>query len=154
MIDINLTGVWNTVRTTLPDLKARGRGSVILTSSTAGIKGFPAMPHYTAAKHGVVGLMKSLAAEFGPFGIRVNTIHPTSVDTPMIHNDTMYHMFRPDLENPGRDDFGEVFRTLHELPQPWIEPVDIANMALFLASDEARYITGSQMRVDLGYGEK
>jgi (+)-trans-carveol dehydrogenase len=154
MIDVNLTGVWNTVRATLPGLKARGRGSVILTSSTAGIKGFPAMPHYSAAKHGVVGLMKSLVAEFGPYGIRVNTIHPTAVNTPMIHNDAMYGMFRPDLDKPGRDDFAEVIRSLHELPEPWVEPADIAEMALFLASDASRYVTGSQLRVDLGYSEK
>jgi (+)-trans-carveol dehydrogenase len=154
MIDVNLTGVWNTVRSTLPGLKARGRGSVILTSSTAGIKGFPAMPHYSAAKHGVVGLMKSLAAEFGPFGIRVNTIHPTAVNTPMIHNDAMYHMFRPDLDKPDRHDFAQVFQSLHELPEPWAEPADIAEMALFLASDASRYVTGTQLRVDLGYSEK
>ena len=154
MIDTNLTGVWNACQAVLPGMKERQSGSMILTSSTAGVKGFPTLAHYTAAKHGVVGLMKALAGEFGQFNIRVNTVHPTSVDTDMIQNDAMYGLFRPDLENPGRDDFGEVFQSLHLLPQRWVEPRDISNMVLFLASDEARYVTGMQMRVDLGYCEK
>ena len=155
MIDVNLTGVWNTVQATLPAMKQRGAGgSIILISSTAGIRGFPTLAHYTAAKHGVVGLMKALAAEFGADQIRVNSVHPTSVDTDMIQNDAMYHLFRPDLEQPTRDDFGEVLRTTHLLPQRWVEPRDISNMVLFLASEEARYVTGMQMRVDLGYCEK
>jgi (+)-trans-carveol dehydrogenase len=154
MIDTNLTGVWNACQAVLPGMKERQSGSMILTSSTAGIKGFPTLAHYTAAKHGVVGLMKALAGEFGQFNIRVNTVHPTSVDTDMIHNDAMYHLFRPDLENPGRDDFGQVFESLHLLPHKWVEPRDISNMVLFLASEEARYVTGMQMRVDLGYCEK
>jgi (+)-trans-carveol dehydrogenase len=154
MIDTNLTGVWNACQAVLPGMKERGSGSMILTSSTAGVKGFPTLAHYTAAKHGVVGLMKALAGEFGQFNIRVNTVHPTSVDTDMIQNDAMYGLFRPDLENPGRDDFGEVFQSLHLLPQRWVEPRDISNMVLFLASEEARYVTGMQMRVDLGYCEK
>ncbi|MEU6643623.1 mycofactocin-coupled SDR family oxidoreductase [Saccharomonospora sp. NPDC046836] len=155
MIDVNLTGVWNTVRAIVPRMKERGQGgSIVMTSSTAGIKGFPTLAHYTAAKHGVVGLMKAWAVEFGPDRIRVNTVHPTSVDTPMIANETMYRLFRPDLDNPGKDDFGEVFKALHTLPERWVQPRDISNMVLFLASEESRYVTGMQMRVDLGYCEK
>jgi (+)-trans-carveol dehydrogenase len=154
MIDTNLTGVWNACQAVLPGMKERRRGSLVLTSSTAGIKGFPTLAHYTAAKHGVVGLMKALAVEFGPFNIRVNTVHPTSVDTDMIQNDAMYRLFRPDLDSPGRDDFGQVFESLHLLPKRWVEPRDIADTVLFLASDEARCVTGMQMRVDLGYCEK
>jgi (+)-trans-carveol dehydrogenase len=155
MIDTNLTGVWNACQAVLPGMKERGAGgSLVLTSSTAGIKGFPTLAHYTAAKHGVVGLMKALAGEFGAYGIRVNTVHPTSVDTDMIQNDAIYHLFRPDLENPGKDDFGEVFKSLHLLPQKWVDPRDISNAVLFLASDEGRYITGQQLKVDLGYCEK
>ncbi len=155
MIDVNLTGVFNTCRAVLPALKERGTGgSLILISSTAGIKGFPTLAHYTAAKHGVVGLMKAFAGEFGAFGIRVNSIHPSSVDTEMIQNDVMYNLFRPDVENPGRDDFGELFQSLHLLPERWAQPRDISNMVLFLASEESRCITGMQMRVDLGYCEK
>lgn len=154
MIDTNLTGVWNACQAVLPGMKERASGSMILTASTAAIKGFPTLAHYTAAKHGVVGLMKALAGEFGAFNIRVNTVHPTSVDTPMIQNDTMWKLFRPDLENPGQDDFGEVFKSLHILPQRWVDARDIANAVLFLASDEARYITGQQLKVDLGWCEK
>jgi (+)-trans-carveol dehydrogenase len=154
MIDTNLTGVWNACQAVLPGMKERGTGSLILTSSTAGIKGFPTLAHYTAAKHGVVGLMKAIAGEFGAFNIRVNTVHPTSVDTPMIQNQTMWNLFRPDLENPGQDDFGEIFQSLHMLPQKWVEPRDISNAVLFLASDEARYITGQQLKIDLGWCEK
>jgi (+)-trans-carveol dehydrogenase len=154
MIDTNLTGVWNAAQAVLPGMKERAGGSLILTSSTAGIKGFPTLAHYTAAKHGVVGLMKAIAGEFGAFNIRVNTVHPTSVDTPMIQNQTMWNLFRPDLENPGQDDFGEIFQSLHILPQKWVEPRDIANAVLFLASDEARYITGQQLKIDLGWCEK
>lgn len=154
MLDVNLTGVWNTVRAVLPGMLERGQGgSIVLTSSTAGIRGFPAMSHYTAAKHGVVGLMKTLAAEVGRANIRVNTVHPTSVNTPMIHNETMYRMLRPDLDAPEADDVALAFTPQHELPFPWVEAEDVANMVLFLASDEARYVTGSQMRVDLGFCE-
>lgn len=155
MIDVNLTGVWNTCRAVLPGMKARGHGgSLVLISSTAGIKGFPGLVHYTAAKHGVVGIMKGLAAEFGQYGIRVNSIHPSSVRTPMIANETMYNLFRPDLDEPGLDDFGELFQSFHLLPEKWAEPEDIANTVLFLASDESRCVTGMQMRVDLCYCEK
>jgi (+)-trans-carveol dehydrogenase len=155
MIDINLTGVWNTCQAVLPGMKKRGAGgSLILTSSTAGIKGFPTLAHYTAAKHGVVGLMKALAGEFGQYNIRVNTVHPSSVDTDMIQNSAMYNLFRPDVENPGREDFGELFKSLHQLPFEWAEPRDISNAVLFLASDEARFVTGQQLKVDLGYCEK
>ncbi|TCK22038.1 mycofactocin-coupled SDR family oxidoreductase [Pseudonocardia endophytica] len=154
MIDTNLTGVWNACQAVLPGMKERNGGSMILTSSTAGIKGFPTLAHYTAAKHGVVGVMKALAAEFGQYNIRVNTVHPTSVDTDMIQNSAMYNLFRPDIDNPGRNDFGELFQSMHELPVMWTEPRDISNAVLFLASDESRYITAQQLKVDLGYCEK
>ena len=112
------------------------------------------MAHYTAAKHGVVGLMKALAGEVGPHRIRVNTIHPSAVDTKMIMNDTMYKLFLPHLENPGREEYGEIFETLHLLPERWVQPRDISNAVLFLASDEAQYITATQLKIDLGFCEK
>ncbi|QTJ70246.1 mycofactocin-coupled SDR family oxidoreductase (plasmid) [Rhodococcus sp. ZPP] len=155
VIDTNLTGVWNIVRAAAPGMVERGAGgSMILISSTAGIKGLPMLGHYTAAKHGVVGLMKSLAQELGPHRIRVNTIHPSSVNTPLVQNDVMYKLFRPDLENPGASDFGELFQTLHLLPEQWVEPRDISNAVVFLASEEGQYITGTQLKVDLGFTEK
>jgi (+)-trans-carveol dehydrogenase len=152
MIDINLTGVWRTCKASIPHL---GSGaSIVITSSTAGIKGFPGFSHYVSAKHGVVGLMRTLAHELGPQGIRVNSVHPTGVDTDMIQNDTMYKMFVPDKENPTREDAAPVFQSLNILPVPWVEVRDISNAVLFLASDEARYITGVSLPIDAGATQK
>ncbi|UNX54218.1 mycofactocin-coupled SDR family oxidoreductase [Georgenia sp. TF02-10] len=151
MLDVNLTGVWHTVKAAVPHLKAGGNGgSIILTSSTAGIKGYENLSHYVAAKHGVVGLMKSLTLELSRESIRVNTIHPTSVDTDMIQNEAFYQLFRPDLDNPGKEDLREVMLGMNALPVPWVEAIDISNALLFLASDEARYITGMELKVDAG----
>ncbi|TSD95060.1 NAD(P)-dependent oxidoreductase [Skermania sp. ID1734] len=150
MLDVNLTGVWQTCKAAAPHLIARGSGSMILTSSIAGLRGLVGVAHYTAAKHGVVGLMRSLAKELAPHNVRVNSIHPTNVDTPMIQNDMVRKAFRPDLENPTRAEFAEAAMTMNMLPIPWIEAVDVANAALFLASDEARYITGLTLPVDAG----
>ncbi|MFI5714290.1 mycofactocin-coupled SDR family oxidoreductase [Nocardia sp. NPDC051750] len=150
MLDVNLTGVWQTCKATAPHLIARGSGSMVLTSSIAGLRGLVGVAHYTAAKHGVVGLMRSLAQELAPHGIRVNSVHPTNVDTPMIQNDMVRRSFRPDREHPTREEFAEAARTMNMLAIPWVEPVDIANAALFLASDEARYITAVTLPVDAG----
>ncbi|WP_063131116.1 mycofactocin-coupled SDR family oxidoreductase [Nocardia fusca] len=150
MLDVNLTGVWQTCKATAPHLIARGGGSMILTSSIAGLRGLVGVAHYTAAKHGVVGLMRSLAQELAPHGIRVNSVHPTNVDTPMIQNDMVRRSFRPDRENPTREEFAEAARAMNMLPIPWVEPVDIANASLFLASEEARYITAVTLPVDAG----
>lgn len=150
MLDVNLTGVWQTCKAATPHLIARGSGSMILTSSIAGLVGLVGVAHYVAAKHGVVGLMRSLARELAPHGVRVNTVHPTNVDTPMIQNDMVRRSFRPDLENPTREEFAAAATTMNMLPIPWVEPVDIANASLFLASDEARYITAVTLPVDAG----
>jgi SDR family mycofactocin-dependent oxidoreductase len=150
MLDVNLTGVWRTCRATAPHLIDRGAGSVILSSSIAGLRGLVGVAHYTAAKHGVVGLMRSLANELAPHNIRVNTVHPTNVDTPMIQNDHVRGAFRPDLERVTREQFGEAARCMNMLPIPWVEPIDVANACLFLASDEARYITAVALPVDAG----
>jgi SDR family mycofactocin-dependent oxidoreductase len=151
MIDINLTGVWNTCKVALPHLIGSGGGAIVLTSSTAGLKGTPNTIHYTAAKHGVVGIMRTLANEFGKQSIRVNTVHPTGVDTVMIQNRKTWGLFSPDDPEPSREKFAELFETLHPLPVPYVQPVDISNAILFLVSDEARYITGVTLPVDAGY---
>ena len=151
MIDINLTGVWNTCRVSLPHLVHSGGGSIVITSSTAGLKGTPNTVHYTAAKHGVVGIMRTLANEFGKQSIRVNTVHPTGVDTVMIQNERTWGLFTPDDPEPTREKFTELFETLHPLPVPYLEPVDVSNAVLFLCSDEARYVTGVTLPVDAGY---
>jgi SDR family mycofactocin-dependent oxidoreductase len=153
MIDVNLTGVWHAAKAAIPHLKAGGRGgSMILTSSTAGLMPFENMAHYTSAKHGVVGLMRVLAVELAPDFIRVNSVHPTTVNTDMIQNSATYELFSPDLapEQRTREVIGERFQTLNALPIRWVEPRDISNAVLFLASDEARYITGVTLPVDAG----
>ncbi|GAB3355723.1 mycofactocin-coupled SDR family oxidoreductase [Modestobacter lapidis] len=155
MIDINLTGVWNTCKVALPHLIDGGRGgAVVLTSSTAGLKGTPNTVHYTAAKHGVVGIMRTLANEFAQHSIRVNTVHPTGVDTVMIQNEKTWGLFAPDDPAPSREKAEPIFASTNALPVPWLEPVDISNAILFLVSDEARYITGVTLPVDAGYTVK
>jgi (+)-trans-carveol dehydrogenase len=151
MIDVNLTGVWHTVKAAIPHLRSAGGGSIVITSSVAGLEGGPNVAHYTAAKHGLVGLMRALANELGPEMVRVNTVHPGSVDTDMIQNQAAYHLFRPDKHGEiARGDVVPVLQTLNALPVPWVEPVDISNAVLFLASDDARYITGVTLPVDAG----
>ena len=151
MIDVNLTGVWRTTKVAIPHLLAGGRGgSIVLTSSVAGLKSYPNVAHYVAAKHGVVGLMRALAVELAPHGIRVNTVNPTQVDTDMIQNDVMYRLFVPDEENPTKEQFAAASRATALLPVDWIESVDVSNALLFLTSDMARYITGVALPIDAG----
>jgi SDR family mycofactocin-dependent oxidoreductase len=155
MIDINLSGVWRTCKSTAPHLIARGSGSVILVSSIAGLRGLLGVAHYAAAKHGVVGLMRSLANELAPHGIRVNSVHPTNVDTPLIQNAAVASAFRPDLDRePTREEFAEAARSMNMLDIPWVEPIDVANACLFLSSDEARYITAVTLPVDAGASQR
>ncbi|WP_214405263.1 mycofactocin-coupled SDR family oxidoreductase [Pseudonocardia lacus] len=151
MIAVNLTGVWNTCKAALPHLIANGGGSIVITSSTAGIKGIPNTVHYTATKHGVVGIMRTLANEFAPQSIRVNTVHPTGVDTTMIQNPKTWGLFLPDDDSPTREKAAEAFAATNALPVPWVDPVDISNAVLWLASDEARYVTGVMLPVDAGF---
>jgi SDR family mycofactocin-dependent oxidoreductase len=151
VVDINLTGVWNTVRAVIPQMIERGEGgSIVITSSTAGLRGYPHTAPYAAAKHGVVGLMQSLAAELAPHWIRVNTLHPTNADTPMLQNEGTYRLFMPDHPNPGRDDLEALTKEWGVLPIPWVEAKDVSAAVLFLVSDDARYITGVQLPVDGG----
>jgi (+)-trans-carveol dehydrogenase len=155
MIDINLSGVWRSAKAAIPHLRAGGNGgSIIITSSDAGLFAYPNIAHYVSAKHGVVGLMRTLALELAPDMIRVNSIHPTTVDTPMVQNESTYRLFRPDLENPTQDDFAQGAIAMNALPIPWVDAVDISNAVLFLASDEARYITGVPLPVDAGAAVK
>jgi (+)-trans-carveol dehydrogenase len=151
MLDINLSGAWNTARAAAPHMIAGGNGgAIVFTSSTASLQGYASVAHYVAAKHGVVGLMRSLAVEFGPHSIRVNCVAPTQCATDMILNDEVYKMFCPDIEEPTVEDFRERSGSVHLLPIPWVEPVDISNAVVFLASDEARYITAVSLPVDAG----
>jgi SDR family mycofactocin-dependent oxidoreductase len=151
MIDVNLSGVWHTVKAGVPHMLAGGRGgSIVLTGSVGSHKAMAYTGHYIAAKHGVLGLMRAFAVELGQHGIRVNSVHPSQVNTPMTMNDITFRLFRPDLENPGPEDFAPFSQMTHTMPVPWVEAVDISNAVLFLSSDESRYITGVSLPVDAG----
>ena len=155
MIDINLTGVWKTIRAAVPPMVERRQGgSVIITSSVAGLFGFPNLANYSSAKHGVVGLMRTLTQELAPHMIRVNTVNPTTVNTPMVQNAAAARLIRPDLTNPTPEDLGDAFVGLNSLPIPWVEPIDISNAVLWLASDESRYVTGITLPIDAGFCAK
>jgi SDR family mycofactocin-dependent oxidoreductase len=150
-IDVNLTGVWKTCKATVPHIIAGGRGgSVIITSSSATAMTSTNIAHYTASKHGLIGFMRVLAKELAPDRIRVNTLHPTGVRTPMTFNEPMYRLFRPDLENPGREDFESAARSHHALGVSSVEPEDVSAAVLYLASASGRYVTGSTFMLDAG----
>jgi (+)-trans-carveol dehydrogenase len=151
VIDIDLSGVWHTVKAATPALVEAGRGgSIVIVSSVAGLKGFGNVAPYIASKHGAIGLMKAVAIELAPHGIRCNAVLPTNVDTPMIINDATFRLFRPDLEAPTLDDVIPRLIGLNTLSIPWVEAVDVANAVLWLASDEARYVTGVALPIDAG----
>jgi (+)-trans-carveol dehydrogenase/(-)-trans-carveol dehydrogenase len=143
--------VWHTVKAAIPHMKAAGNGgSIIITSSAAGLKAYANCGAYVAAKHGVVGLMRTLAVELAPFSIRANSLHPTNVDTALIRNQRTYDLFRPDVVNPTYDDVIEGFKMMNALPVSCLPPSAIADALVFLASDEAKYTTGLTMTVDAG----
>jgi SDR family mycofactocin-dependent oxidoreductase len=144
MIDINLTGVWRTMKAAVPTMIAAGNGgSIIAISSVAGLKSLPAQAHYSAAKHGVVGLAKTAAIELGEYNIRVNTIHPWGVATPMGRDPSLAPML---AERPA---YAALFASL--LPAiPIADPGDISDGVVWLASDLSRTVTGTQHTLDMG----
>ena len=152
-LGINLTGVWHTVKSAVPHIGASG-GSVVIISSTNGLRGTANTAHYTASKHALVGLARTLANELGPQRIRVNTVHPGAVGTAMVLNEATFRRLCPDVPNPTAADAAQVLKARNLLPVGWVEPVDIANAVVFLASDEGRYITGTQIVVDAGLTQK
>ena len=155
-IDVDFGGVLNTVAVTLPHLT--NGGSIILTGSTAGmIEGSvnnpvlgPGGSGYGLAKKMIIQYTEVLALQLAEKFIRVNALHPTNCNTNLLHNQELYNIFRPDLTNPGIDDVMPAFNVFQAIPIPYVEPRDISNAVLFLASDEARYITGVNLRVDAG----
>ncbi len=151
VVDVNLVGVRNTVVAAVPAMiEAANGGSIVITSSGAGLKGVYGLSDYCASKFGVIGLARSLANEVAPHHIRVNVIAPGTVKTDMVLNDGLFRMFRPDLESPTEADVAQIFTQMSMLPIPWVDPVDISNALVFLASDEARYITAVTLPVDGG----
>ena len=154
-IAVNLTGVWQSCKAVIPHMISGGNGgAIIITSSAAGLKGFANSAHYVATKHGVVGLMRTLAIELAPHSIRVNSIHPTVVDTPMVMNDLIFSLFSGGKAGATLEDAKPAMDAMNLLPIPWVEAQDISNAVLFLASDEARYVTGVTLSVDAGFNIK
>ncbi len=151
VMDVNLTGSWHTAKACLPAMIELGRGgSIVFVNSVNGLKSGPGISHYAASKHGVVGLMRSLASETGRFGIRVNSVHPTMVGTAMTMNEAAFRRYLPEVAEPTLADMQRLMEGRHALDVPMIEAVDVSNAVLWLASDEARYVTGVTLPVDAG----
>ena len=155
-VDVDLIGVMNAVAVSLPHLP--DGASIIVTGSTAGMmpnttdnpQMGPGSAGYGWSKRILIGYVEQMGLHLAPRFIRVNAIHPTNCNTHLLHNEGLYAMFRPDIENPTREDVEPAFTMFQAMPIPYVEPVDISNLVLFLASDESRYITGQQIRVDAG----
>jgi SDR family mycofactocin-dependent oxidoreductase len=150
MIDVNLTGAFNSIRSVIPHMIERRSGRVVATASMAGRAGWENIGHYAASKWGLIGLVKSLALEVAPQGITANVICPSSVDTPMTNNPGSFRLFRPDLANPTLEDAIPALTAVNVIPVPWVDPSDISDAVLFLASDEAAAITGATLSVAAG----
>lgn len=150
-IDVNLTGVWKTVKAAVPRMIAQNQGgSIILTSSVSGLAPEPNVGHYSVSKFGVSGLMVNLAAELAPYWIRVNSVNPTSVHTKMIDNPYLLELFTGGKKGATLDDAREPLAGINALDVPYVEPIDISNAVLYLASDESRYVHGTSLVVDAG----
>lgn len=151
MIDTDLTGVFKSIRAVAPHMIERRSGRIIATASIVGRIGASGLSHYAAAKWGVIGLVKSAALEFGPYGVTVNAVCPTNVDTPMIQNPAMYALFAPGVQNPTRDDVTPGFSSLNALPVPWVQVQDISEGMLYLAAESGRYVTGETLTIAAGW---
>jgi SDR family mycofactocin-dependent oxidoreductase len=149
MIDVNLTGVWQAAKAVAPQMIAQRSGAMVFIGSVLSHRANRQFAHYTAAKHGVLGVMRAFALELAQFGIRANSVDPTAVYTDMI-NSQPYMDRLVGHEDATIDEVRDRYLGWNTMPVPWIETVDVANAALFLASDEARYITGVALPVDLG----
>ncbi|HET6966013.1 MAG TPA: mycofactocin-coupled SDR family oxidoreductase [Acidimicrobiales bacterium] len=155
-VDVDLVGVMNAVAVAVPHLP--DGASIVITGSTAGMMAGaadnpvmgPGGAGYGWSKRTIIGYVEQMALHLAPRFIRVNAIHPTNCNTHLLHNDGLYSLFRPDVENPSREDVIPAFTYFQAMPIPYVEPVDISNAVLFFASDESRYVTGQQLRVDAG----
>lgn len=154
MIAVNLTGVYKTVRAALPSMIARKKGgAIVLTSSTAALRPYANHIHYVAAKHGVTGIMRALAHEMAKHQIRVNCVAPAACRTDFIINPTVFQLFTGN-GNISEEEAIPAFKTLNLMDEPWIYPQDVSNAIAWLVSDEARFVTGITLPVDLGLTNK
>ena len=161
-VDVDLIGVMNACYVSIPHILKAGReGSIIITGSTAGLmEGTtandptgtmgPGGNGYGWAKRAIVTYVEEIALAVAPYGVRANAFHPTNVNTHLLQNESMYKLFRPDLENPTMEDFIPASTYFQALPSPWLEPSDVADLSCFLASDESKNITGTNIRIDAG----
>jgi SDR family mycofactocin-dependent oxidoreductase len=150
-IDVNLTGVWKTIKATVPTmLQQREGGAVILIGSISGLTLELNVGHYAASKHGVNGLMRTLSGELAPHGIRVNSINPTNVNTLMINNPRYNRLFAGAKDGATQQDALVALTAMHALPIPFLDPIDVSNAVVYLASDDGRYITGTTLVIDAG----
>lgn len=150
VIDTNLTGVFNSIRATLPQMIERRSGCIIGISSMGAKTPHPNCGHYVASKFGVIGLIKTVALEGGPHGVRANAICPSTVNTAMVLNEAVYRTFRPDLEDPGAADIEGILSATHAMGNPYVESQDISELVVFLASPRARFISGDVITVSAG----
>jgi (+)-trans-carveol dehydrogenase len=151
VLDVNVVGSWHVLKSAAARMRAAGRsGSIVVIGSGASLKGLPNISPYVASKHALVGLVRSAARELAPHHIRVNLVAPGNVATPMLLNDAMFGLYAPDLDQPGRADFVERAAAGVPMGIPFVDPEDVSEAVLFLASDAARYITGTVLPVDGG----
>jgi len=150
MLDINLTGVFNTLRAVTPGMIERRYGRIVATASGAGRAGNANLGHYVAAKWGVIGLVKTLALETAKLGITANVVCPSSVDTDMLHNPWMYDLFCPDLDEPTHDDVEPRYVRMNQIPRAWLQPDEVSRAVLFLVTDQHGAMSGEVLELGLG----
>ena len=150
VIGANLVGVFNTIAAVAPGMSRRGYGRIVTISSMLGRSAVPGQAAYCASKWGVIGMSKSAASELAPQGVTVNVVAPGNIDTPMVRNDNLYRVVRPDLNDPTWDDVAPVLQQNHAVPIAVLDPFDVTRAVLFLADKASAHITGIVVPVDAG----
>ena len=150
MLAVNLTGVFNTFRAVVPPMIERRHGRLVATSSGAGRTGTPNLSHYAATKWGLIGFVKSVALEVAAHGITANVVCPSTVDTPMVHNEALYGLFAPDMATRTKDTVRPRYEAMNPMGVAWLDPVEITNAVMFLVSDRAGFISGETIEVSAG----
>lgn len=150
VVGTNLTGVFNTLAAVAPGMAQRGYGRIVTVSSMLGRSSAPTQAAYTASKWGVIGMSKSVAQELAHSGVTVNIVAPGNIDTPMVRNDNLFRMIRPDLEAPTWEDIAPILGMLHAQPVAILDPAEVTRAVLFLTDEASAHITGIVIPVDAG----